>query len=127
MNKKTTGIFLLLISAAIYGLFGVFSRNVNMFGSFSQGWVRYSIILSVIVLMIIIGKLKWKKIEKRDIKWFLAWILPASFQPILTFIAFNHLPLGLTYFLIYSTMIIGGIISGKIFFSEKFNGVKFYL
>ena len=49
------------------------------------------------------------------------WILPASFQPILTFIAFTHLPVGITYFLIYSTMITGGIISGKIFFSEKFN------
>lgn len=121
MSKKLTGSLLLLGSAAIYGLFGIFSRQIAVFGSFSQGWIRYSIVLSVILVMLVTGKSKWKKVEKKDVKWFLTWILPASFQPILTFIAFTHLSVGITYFLIYSTMITGGIISGRIFFSEKFN------
>ena len=51
----------------------------------------------------------------------MTWILPASFQPVLTFVAFTHLPVGITYFLLYSTMILGGILSGKIFFHENFN------
>ena len=80
----------------------------------------------IILLIFVSGKQKWKKIDKRDIKWFLIWILPDGFQPILTFIAFTHLPIGITYFLIYSTMIMGGIISGKIFFSEKFNLNKIF-
>lgn len=121
MNQKILGVLFLLGSAIIYGLFGIFSKHIAVFGSFSQGWIRYSIVLSIILVLFISGKLKWKRVEKKDIKWFLTWILPASFQPILTFIAFTHLPIGITYFLIYSTMITGGIISGKIFFSERFN------
>jgi len=121
MNQKILGVFLLLGSTIIYGLFGIFSKQIAVFGSFSQGWIRYSIALSIILLMFITGKVKWKRVEKKDIKWFLTWILPASFQPILTFIAFTHLPVGITYFLLYSTMITGGILSGKIFFLEKIN------
>ena len=124
MYKRLTGSSFLLISAAIYGLFGIFSRYTNNFPAFSQGWVRYSIILIVISLSFLFKKATWKKVQKKDIKWFLIWILPASFQPIVTFIAFNHLPLGIAYFLIYSTMILGGVISGKIFFFEKLNPKK---
>jgi drug/metabolite transporter (DMT)-like permease len=121
MNKKITGAMFLFGSTIIYGLFGIFSKQIAVFGSFSQGWIRYSIALLVISVMLVTGKFKWKKVEKKDVKWFLTWILPASFQPILSFMAFTHLPVGITYFLIYSTMITGGILSGKIFFSEKFN------
>lgn len=105
----------------MYGLFGIFSKQIAVFGPFSQGWIRYLLVLLVITVMMFMGKLRWKRVEKKDIKWFLAWIIPASFQPILTFLAFTHLPIGITYFLIYSTMITGGVVSGKIFFGEKLN------
>lgn len=121
MNKTIVGGSLLLTSTIIYGLYGIFSRQVNAFGSFSQGFIRYAIMLLVIFILLLVGKFKWKKIERKDIKWFLVWILPASFQPILTFIAFNHISIGVAYFLLYSTMILGGILSGKIFFSERLN------
>lgn len=127
MNRKFSGSILLLASAFIYGLFGVFSRLIgNKFGSFSQSWVRSLIILIVIGVIFatkIFGS-RWKKINKSDIKWFLIWILPASFQPVITFSAFNHLPIATTYFLIYATMILGGILSGKIFYSEKLSMIK---
>ena len=124
MNKRFIGSTLLLTSAVIYGLYGIFSRYVSEFGSFSQSWVRSSIVLFVILLIMVFKKFKWQKIQKYDIKWFLIWILPASFQPVITFMAFNHLPLGTAYFLIYSTMILGGMVSGKIFFSEKLSSSK---
>jgi len=124
INQQILGAFFLLSSSAIYGLFGIFSKQIVKFGFFSQGWIRYLIILLIISVMFISGRLKWKRIEKKDVKWFLTWILPASFQPILTFIAFTHLPIGITYFLIYATMITGGIVSGKIFFAEKLNAKK---
>ncbi|SRR3989339_501887 len=121
MNKRLIGSTLLLTSTVIYGLYGIFSRYVSGFGSFSQSWVRSSITLSVILLMLVFKKFEWQKVKKYDLKWFLIWILPASLQPVITFMAFNHLSLGMSYFLIYSTMILGGIISGKIFFSERLN------
>lgn len=120
MNKKLVGYLFLIGAAIIYGLFGLLSRYTGKFGPFSQGWVRYFLILFLLVLVFGFRRTSWRKIQKKDIKWFLIWILPASFQPILTFIAFNHLPLGIGYFLLYSTMILAGIISGKLFFSEKF-------
>lgn len=98
MYKKLTGSMFLLMSAVIYGLYGIFSRYVSEFGSFSQSWVRFLTVLSVIFIMFIFGRFEWKKIQKKDIKWFFVWILPASFQPAMTFTAFNHLPLGTTYF-----------------------------
>lgn len=121
MHKALIGFVLLLFSTVIYGLFGVFSRYINEFSPFSQSWVKSVIIILLILVVFVVGKSKWKKINKQDIKWFLIWILPASLQPVMSFLAFNHLPVGATYFLIYSTMILGGIISGKLFFSEKLN------
>jgi drug/metabolite transporter (DMT)-like permease len=124
VNKKITGGSLLLLSTLIYGMYGIFARKVSVFGPFSQGMLRFSVVVLAILIILLLGKFKWKRIEKGDIKWFLIWIIPASFQQILTFIAFNNLPIGLVYFLLYSTMILGGIISGKIFFSEIFTKEK---
>lgn len=124
MNRKYSGILLLAASSFIYGLYGIFSRNIIAFGSFSQGFVRYSIVIIALLILSLSSRTKWKRIERKDLKWFLVWILPASFQPILTFLAFTHLPVGLVYFLLYSTMILGGITSGKVFFSEKLNKYK---
>jgi len=121
INKKITGSVLLLCSAALYGLVGVFSRYIREFAPFSQSWVKSSFLLLIVFLFFISKKVTWKKIRREDLKWFALWILPASFQPVLTFLAFNHLAIGTTYFLTYSTMILGGILSGKIFFSEKLN------
>ena len=120
-NKKVTGAFYLLLSTLLYGLIGVFSRFIGDFSPFSQSWVKASITLSIIFIIFIFGKSYWKKIRKEDLKWFAVWILPASVQPVLTFLAFNHLPIGIVYFLNYSTMILGGIISGRVFFGEKIN------
>lgn len=129
-NRKLTGYFYLILSTVIYGFFGIFSRNTSAFGPFSQGAIRYGILCSFVLLMLALRKTTWKKIQRKDFKWFLIWILPASLQPVLTFMAFTHLPIGITYFLLYSTMILGGMLSGKIFFSEKFNlskGISLFL
>lgn len=125
MNKNLVGSFYLLFAACLYGLVGVFSRLISSFGSFSQSWVKSSVTLCIIGAIIFFHKTLWRKIRKEDLKWFVVWILPASLQPVLTFLAFNHLQIGVTYFLTYSTMILGGILSGKIFFAEKLNLSKF--
>jgi drug/metabolite transporter (DMT)-like permease len=80
--------------------------------------------LFVIALSFVLKRTVWVKIQRKDIKWFLIWILPASVQPVITFIAFNHLPIGTTLFLVYAAMVVSGIVSGKIFFQEKFSSDK---
>ncbi|HTK03818.1 MAG TPA: DMT family transporter [Alphaproteobacteria bacterium] len=125
MNKNIKGSILLLTSAILYGFFGIVSRFTYRFPAFTQSWIRSVIILFFLSILFLAGKEKWKTIEKKDIKWLLIWIVPSSFQTVLTFLAFNHLQLGTAYYILYSTMILGGIFSGKIFFSEKFNLPKY--
>lgn len=124
MNPKTRGTLLLISSTIIYGLYGVFSKKTVAFGSFSQGWVRSILAVIIILGWLALGKFKWTAIKKKDIKWFLVWLIPSSVLPILSFLAFNHLPIGMVTFLNYATMISGGIISGRLFFSEKINSDK---
>ena len=124
MNKKLIGSLFLTLSALIYGSFGLISRFIGSFEPFTQSWIKSTFILIILVSIMVVGKIRFKKIERKDVKWFALWILPASFQPVLSFLAFNHLPVGMTYFFSYSTMVLGGIISGKIFFSEKMDSSK---
>lgn len=114
----------LLSAAFLYALYGLFSRNTSIFGAFSQNFVRGGIVFLVLLLYFLFNREKWVKFKKSDIRWFLIWVVPSSFQMVLIFLAFNHLPIGTSYYIIYSTMILGGFLSGKIFFSEKLSKSK---
>lgn len=114
----------LLSAAFLYALYGLFSRNISIFGAFSQNFVRGGIVFLVLLLYFLFNREKWVKFKKSDIRWFLIWVVPSSFQMVLIFLAFNHLPIGTSYYIIYSTMILGGFLSGKIFFSEKLSKSK---
>lgn len=123
-RTKISGGVYLLTAAFIYSLYGLFSRNVASFGAFGQNLARDLIVLTVVVTYFALNRNKWVKIEKRDVKWFLIWVVPSSFQMVLTFLAFNNLPIGTSYYIIYSTMILGSFLSGKLFFKEKLSKVK---
>ncbi|KKR06136.1 MAG: hypothetical protein UT34_C0001G0176 [candidate division WS6 bacterium GW2011_GWF2_39_15] len=124
MNTKTNRIvggLELLLASAIYGLYGLFYRNISGFGEFSQGFLRSGIIMSVLLIIFLMNKKKWQIYQKKDLKWFALWIIPSSLQPVMTFIAFNKLPVGLVYYLLYAAMIISSFLSGVVFFKEKLN------
>jgi drug/metabolite transporter (DMT)-like permease len=120
-NKKITGGLELLLASAIYGLYGLFYRNISNFGDFSQGFLRSAVIMSILLTIFIINKKKWQPYKKKDLKWFVIWIIPSSLQPVMTFIAFNKLPVSLVYYLLYAAMIISSFLSGMIFYKEKLN------
>ena len=125
-NNSIIGGGYLLSAAFLYALYGLFSRNISEFGAFSQNFVRGGIVFLVLLTYFFINRKKWVKFKKVDVKWFLIWVIPSSFQMVLTFLAFNNLPIGTSYYIIYSTMILGGFLSGKIFFSEKLNKPKLF-
>lgn len=124
-NKSVLGLISIIIAVMFYGLYGVYSRLIGIeFGAFAQNYSR-SAILSIILLLYFLKKgSSWKKIEKNDYKWILAWLLPSPISMILTFIVFNNLAIGTTYFIFYSAMIVGGFIAGKMLFSERLNFEK---
>jgi len=119
------GIVSLFTAAAFYGLYGVFSRLIgSAFGNFNQNWIKNLIVLTLITLVIFVNKTKLISPKKKDFKWIILWFLSGSWVTVLTFIAFNNLPIGTTYLIIYSAMITAGFISGEIFFNEKLNRLK---
>ncbi len=123
-NKKL-GVLSIFTAAGFYGLYGILSRLIgSSFGNFNQNWIRNIIVIVIIGTVIYFNKTKLISLKKKDIKWIILWFLSGSWVTVLTFIAFNHLQIGTTYLVIYSTMITAGFLSGKIFFSEKLNSLK---
>lgn len=115
----------LVTAAAFYGLYGIFSRLIgNSFGNFNQSWIRNIIVIALILLAIAVNRTKLVSLHKKDIKWIILWFMSGSWLTVLTFIAFNNLPIGTTYLVLYSTMIISGFLSGAIFFKEKITSPK---
>lgn len=125
MDKKIKGALSIVLATASYGMFGIFSRFINLgFQLFDQNWIRNLFIVSLIGLYFVVNKKYWTKFSRKDIKWVLLW--PTSGVPafLLFYIAVQHLQIGTSYFLLYSTMIVGGYICGKIFFRETLNIIK---
>jgi drug/metabolite transporter (DMT)-like permease len=125
-NNTFKGSSFILMSSVAYGLYGVWSRLIgDSFGPFAQNWVR-NLGLTIVYLIIVLALPKnWKRVQKKDIKWFLLWTIGGSGSTILTFIAFNNLPLSTTYLLTFASMILSGIVIGRIFYNEKFTVIKF--
>lgn len=94
------------------------------FGNFNQNWTRSLIVILLIFLVIAVNKTRLKMVERKDIKWLLIWFLSGSWVTVLTFIAFNNLPIGTVYLVVYCTMIASGFISGRLFFGERMNMTK---
>ena len=122
---KLKGALSLILAVMLYGMYGVYSRKIGLeFGVFSQSWIRNLIIVTILAPYFLLNKKEWVKIKKEDIGWMLMWTLSGTGVMVLLFIAFNHLPIGTSYFLLYSTMIISGYISGRVFYKEKINTIK---
>lgn len=69
-NQTYRGYLYLAFAAAIYGLFGIFSKQTDAFGFFTQAAIRYGIICTFLAALVLAKKVTWRKIEHRDIKWF---------------------------------------------------------
>ena len=126
MLKKPSyqGAAFLLTAAFLYGLYGIYSRLIGeSFGSFYTFSVRAAIMLIFLVPFFILTK-QWKKIVRRDYKWFAIMVLPGVAAIVFVFIAFNRLPIGTVYFVLHSSCTLSSYLIGKLFFAEKMSPVK---
>lgn len=115
----------LILVAVIYGAYGVFIRMIGEeFSVFSQSWIRSLIVIVTVASIIFLSKNKVKPLRKQDLLWIILWLASGVGTIPLTFTAFNNLPIGTTYLLIYVTMITFGYLSGWILFKEKINALK---
>ena len=124
-NTKYLGFFLILLSACIYGVSGFIVRQLQgTFGSFSQQYVQCIVSGITSLILILILKIKFKPINKKDILPFSLFLFASGCISILLFTPFQHLQLGTVLFLYYSGMLVTGMIGGAIFFKEKLTIVK---
>ncbi len=124
MSTTYKGSLFIIFATVSYGLYGIYSRLIGQrFGEFSQSWTRNIIILIILGLFLIATR-TWKKIERKDLKWMILWPLSDVVSIVLLYITFNNLSIGTSYFLLYSTMIIGGFLFGKLFYNERLNEIK---
>lgn len=126
MKNDLQGGISLLSAAILYSFYGMFSRIVGIgFGQVFQITARYSIMFIFFFFYVILRK-KWRKIDKKDYIWFFLMIIPGLVGATLVFIVFNHLPLGIAYFILYAALTLGSYLLGYLLFKEKLTKIKLY-
>lgn len=123
--KKYTGESLVLISALMFGSYGIFSRLLANFDIFYQTFVR-CFIITLIFILYGLYKGQFKKIEPSDYKWFLSILTITNFTIAPIVYAFQKLEIGTASFLFYASFTIFTYILGVIFFREKMTTVKLF-
>jgi len=122
--RKAKSISLILISALMFGSYGLWSRLMGQdFGVFYQGWTR-AFIISIILLPILYFRKEIVRIEKGDWKWLYIFLIFTSLTQAPLFYAFNHMDIGSATLLFFVTMLLTMYVIGFVFLGEKMTKVK---
>jgi len=123
MNNKK-GILLILISALMFGSYGIWSRLIgDSFGNFYQGWTR-GFIISIMLFPILYWKKEIVLIKKKDLKWLLVFLLFTSLTQAPLFYAFNHMDIGTASVLFFVSMLLTMYVVGFSFLKEDLSKIK---
>lgn len=122
INHK--GSLYIVISALLFGSYGVWSRMIeDSFGYFSQAWSRG---LLLFLFCLIIGHLsgKFKKILRKDLKWFFLIALCGGLNQAPYMFGFENLPIGSATLLFYVALVFGGYLVGVLIMGELLDRIK---
>lgn len=123
-KQLNRGVLLILISALMFGSYGVWSRLIgDSFGVFYQGWTR-AFILSLILLPILFYTKQIVPILKKDWKWLIVFLVFTSATQAPIFYAFNHMDIGSATLLFFVTMLLTMYTVGFTFLKEKLSSIK---
>lgn len=119
MTSSFRGSSLIALSALFFGTYGIWSRLMgHTFGEFTQAWTRATLILIVLIPFALLTH-QFKKIEQRDLKWFLIVALAGGFNQAPYYFGFQGLPIGTATLLFYVNLTLGAFLIGTLFFKEK--------
>lgn len=125
MNNKLKGAVFIAISAFFYASYGIWSKlMMGSFGEFNQAWIR-GLLLLLILVPFGLWKKKFKKISKKDLKWFLVVAFSGGLNQAPYFYGFEHLQVGTATLLFYTMLTIGAYLIGKFFFGERITLIKY--
>jgi drug/metabolite transporter (DMT)-like permease len=123
-NISVRGYAMILISAFLFGSYGVWSKILgDDFGIYYQGWVRSAIVLAVLIPWMFLSK-QYRPIKKGDWKWILICVLFGVFTQAPLYYAFNHSSIGTATLIFYAMYVITSYIIGRLFLGEKITGIK---
>lgn len=123
MLKQIKGSIFIIISALMFGSYGLLSRGIEQYDIFYQTYLR-CLIISIFLLVLGYINKDFKRIKKEDIKWFVVVCIFTIFSIAPIVYAFKYLTLGTASFLFYGSLTIFTYILGFAFFKEKFTLTK---
>lgn len=123
-QPKIKGIVLILLSALMFGSYGIWSRLMGQeFGPFYQGWTR-ALIIVLIVLPLLLSRKEIVRIERADRKWIVTFLIFTSLTQAPLYYAFNHMDIGSATLLFFVTMLLTMYVVGFLFLGERLTIVK---
>lgn len=120
LSKNIKGSLLVAISALMFGSYGVFARYFESYPVFYQTFVR-CLIITVVFAVYGLLKKQFKKIEKKDLNWFIIILIFTNFTVAPIVYAFQKLQIGTASFLFYASFTVFTYLLGLVFFKEKMN------
>lgn len=119
MTNKRKGELSIWTAALLYGSFGVFSKLISFqLPVFYQSFVRNVFAILIIGSLMFFFK-KWKKVLRKDIKWFSLRSVFGFISFIGIYFAFTKLDIATTYFLTYAASAVVGYLLGVFIFKER--------
>ena len=126
MRTRNSGAILVLLSALMFGSYGVWSRLIGgAMDNFFQGWTRALIIL-LIITPVLLWRREAKSIEKSDIKWLVTFLIFTSLTQAPLFYAFNHMDIGTATLLFFVSMFLTMYAVGWCFLGERMTRIKVF-
>lgn len=123
-QDKLFGYGAILISAVMFGTYGVWSHLMGpTFGPFYQAWVR-SVITIAILLPIMLKTKSFRKIQKEDLFSVGIFVAFSVCTQVPLYYAFNHAPIGAVQLIFYSVYVITAYLTGSIYLKEKITRTK---
>lgn len=124
MDKKVLGFSSLILTAFLFGFYGILTRIVGFniplfFGSFMRN--GFGILILLIVIAFAGG---WKTIRPKDYIWIFFRSICGMVAFFGSFVPIMHLPIGTFYFISYTGITIGGYIIAKVMLNEAITFIK---
>lgn len=124
MSSQSKGLFLIILSALMFGSYGVWSKLIGgSLGALFQGWTR-GLFLAIILLPILLWKKELIPIEKKDWKWMGLFLVFTSLTQAPIFYAFNHMDIGTASLLFFVSQVLMLFVVGIFFLGEKLTKIK---
>jgi len=124
MKSKLSGYIFIFISCIIYGLYGIYTRQiVNDFEVFNVQFFREGLTAIIILVLTLLGFSKWGKIQKEDVKYLLLIGIVSTINNVCMYYVYQLLPLGIASFTTYSSIIIMSLLMGYIIFKERLDKI----